>query len=77
MVVAIGLLCSYSFLSKREDGDTYEMHRLVQLGMRIWLQQNAEMTVIQRQALMHVVEIFPSNDHVNRWIWREYLPHAS
>ena len=33
---AVGMLCSYSFLTKRQDEKTYDMHRSVHLAARIW-----------------------------------------
>ena len=74
---AIGMIRSYSFLSKREDGEIYDMHRLVHLAMRIWLQHNEPANLAQIKAVKHITNVFPSDDYENRTLWREYLPHAS
>ncbi|KAB8240038.1 TPR repeat protein [Aspergillus flavus] len=74
---AIGTLCSYSFLERRDDGTKLDMHRLVHLATRIWVNQNgckAETTIA---ALKHLAEVFPSDDYTNREIWRDYLPHVA
>lgn len=36
---AIGTLKAYAFITKREAPDSYDIHRLVQLAARNWLQQ--------------------------------------
>lgn len=77
LVGAIGTLCSYSFLERRDDGTKLDMHRLVHLATRIWVNQNgckAETTIA---ALKHLAEVFPSDDYTNREIWRDYLPHVA
>ena len=37
VVEAIGVLKGYTFVTEREDHNTYDMHRLVALSMRSWL----------------------------------------
>ncbi|OJJ48680.1 hypothetical protein ASPZODRAFT_140947 [Penicilliopsis zonata CBS 506.65] len=74
---AIGTLCSYSFLERREDGTTLDMHRLVHLATRLWVSQSGHEAERRIAALKHLSEVFPSNDYTNREIWRVYLPHAA
>ncbi|OCK98381.1 purine and uridine phosphorylase [Cenococcum geophilum 1.58] len=73
---AIGTLCAYSFLVKRDDEDRYDIHRLVHLATRVWISQHGDIADEVEKAIQHVVEIFPSNDYANRAVWRAYLPHA-
>ena len=73
---ALGLLKAYSFITGQADGQTVSLHRLVHVATRNWL-RNGEMleqwTVNTGKRLR---DIFPSNKHENRILWREYLPHA-
>jgi hypothetical protein len=73
---AVGILCSYSFLEKRDD-KKLDMHRLVYLATRIWISQNSREAEMSKAALKHLSEVFPSNDYANREIWRDYLPHVA
>ncbi|KAJ6257641.1 kinesin light chain [Drechslerella dactyloides] len=72
---AVGTLCSYSFLERR--GDKLDMHRLVHLATRIWIHQKALEVETREAAIQHLRKVFPSDDHTNRKIWRDYLPHAA
>ncbi|KAN0070712.1 hypothetical protein V8E54_010877 [Elaphomyces granulatus] len=72
----LGLLKAYSFITGQADGQSVSLHRLVHVATRNWL-RNGEMleqwTVNTGKRLR---DIFPSNKHENRILWREYLPHA-
>jgi tetratricopeptide (TPR) repeat protein len=76
MANAIGTLCAYSFAVKRGNEDTYDVHRLVHLATRIWVDQYGSMAETREKAVHHLAQVFPSDDHANRESWREYLPHA-
>ncbi|KAF2993768.1 hypothetical protein E8E13_002106 [Curvularia kusanoi] len=91
---AIGTLCGYSFLAKRDSegcgsrdgsGDTnvpdddeewYDVHRLVHLATRIWIEECGDLAKATGDAVRHVTAVFPSDDHENQAVWRAYLPHA-
>jgi tetratricopeptide (TPR) repeat protein len=77
MTSAIGTLWSYSFITTRNDGQTYDMHRLVHVAARVWLHQRGMMAETSKRALEHLSDIFPSDDYENRERWREYIPHAA
>jgi tetratricopeptide (TPR) repeat protein len=77
MMRAIGTLCSYSFITIREDKRTYDMHRLVHVAARVWVDQKKMMEETQNRALDHLANIFPTSEHKDRDIWREYIPHAA
>ncbi|CAG2001638.1 unnamed protein product, partial [Fusarium graminearum] len=76
MTRAIGTLCGYSFLSKREDGEMFDMHSLVHLATRRWNEDGSGGEGIQPLALARIAEAFPTDDWENREVWRQYLPHA-
>jgi hypothetical protein len=91
---AIGTLCGYSFLARRDrDGrgpedkndDTagtddneewFDVHRLVHLATRIWIHEYGDLAEVTDDAVRHVAEVFPSDNHANRQTWRAYMPHA-
>ncbi|GKZ98251.1 hypothetical protein AnigIFM59636_002484 [Aspergillus niger] len=74
---AIGTLCSYSFLERRDGGMKFDMHRLVHLATRIWVNQNGHEAETRIAVLKHIVKVFPSDDYINREVWRDYLPHVA
>jgi hypothetical protein len=39
MIEATGMLCVYQFAVRRENDDTYDVHMLVHLATRIWVDQ--------------------------------------
>ena len=73
---AIGTLEAYSFISKKSDGQTLGLHRLVQLAMRNWLRQEQKLAESTKKAISRLEELFPDNNHKNRNIWRIYLTHV-
>lgn len=76
MLDAIGMICSYSFAVKRDNEEIYDMHRLVHLATRIWLNQEGHGVETRKKAIEHAAEVFPFEDYENRDIWRAYLPHV-
>ncbi|KXH59138.1 phosphorylase superfamily protein, partial [Colletotrichum salicis] len=73
---AIGTLCSYAFLARGTDAETFDMHSLVHLATRVWVRQKSLETQTKREVIQHINEVFPSDNHENRATWRQYLPHA-
>ncbi|KAF5706795.1 kinesin light chain [Fusarium mundagurra] len=65
MTHAIGTLCGYSFLSKREDGETFDMHSLVHLAIQKWNEEEGLEAEIQHMAFAHIAEVFPYDDWEN------------
>lgn len=74
---AIGTLSGYSFLIDRGDGELYDIHSLVHLATKIWLQKKERTEETLLNALRHLDEIFPNNDYANRQTWQAYLPHTA
>ncbi|KAI2626550.1 hypothetical protein GGR54DRAFT_591476 [Hypoxylon sp. NC1633] len=73
---AIGVLCGYAFFVRRGNDDIFDMHRLVHLAVRVWLQKRDAVTQTKASAIQHLALIFPWNDQENRALCREYLPHT-
>ncbi|KAK0706496.1 hypothetical protein B0T26DRAFT_743737 [Lasiosphaeria miniovina] len=77
MVDAIGTLCGYAFLIRREgDSDVYDMHSLVHLATRIWVQERGAWDQEARKAIRHIEEVVPWVNYENRQSWRECIPHS-
>lgn len=73
---AIGLLDSFSLIARTSSGDTSNMHRLVQVGTRAWLQEiegSAETTAL---AALSRLTRFPQGTYENWATCAMYLPHA-
>ncbi|KAL9624319.1 MAG: hypothetical protein Q9160_001566 [Pyrenula sp. 1 TL-2023] len=73
---AIGTICSYSFATRRDDKDVYDMHRLVHLATRIWIKRGGHEKETMRKAIQHAAKVFPLENWENREKWRTYTPHA-
>ncbi|KAI0119738.1 acyl transferase/acyl hydrolase/lysophospholipase [Daldinia grandis] len=74
---ALGTLCAYAFLTRQDEAGTFDMHRLVHLGSRIWTERNGNKRQIIHDVIAHTEKIFPSGrDSRQRGLWRAYLPHA-
>ncbi|KAI5460912.1 hypothetical protein BGZ63DRAFT_388024 [Mariannaea sp. PMI_226] len=73
---AIGVLKAYAFITQRGDQDLFDVHRLVHLVMRSWLEENGEQQECASEVAQHVAKTFPVPRHENRNVWIMYLPHA-
>jgi tetratricopeptide (TPR) repeat protein len=76
MVHAIGTLCAYGFVVKRGISEIFDMHGLVHMATRIWIEMQGRARQTTKDAIEHLAAVFPSDDYENRDLWREYLPHA-
>ena len=71
---AIGTLKAYAFITER--GQTaYDMHRLVRLAMRNWLEER-ELEKQVSSTMQRLDQVFPFPQHENRDLWLRYLPHV-
>jgi len=73
---AIGTLKAYAFITVHEGGNSYDIHRLVQIAVRNWLRKTGELTRWRCETMKQVARIFPFFEHVNRYECTIYLPHA-
>ena len=73
---AIGTLKAYAIITEREEGCSFDVHRLVQLAMRHWLQAEGRQEQWIDKTLQRLDDIFSFPVHENRDVWRPYLPHA-
>ncbi|KAF5675741.1 acyl transferase acyl hydrolase lysophospholipase [Fusarium denticulatum] len=72
----VGILKSHGFLTQRGLDAIYDMHRLVHMVTRKWIEQKGELREIQLISLARVKLVFPRMEWKNRELWRQYLPHA-
>jgi len=73
---AIGTLKAYAFITEREDRHSFDVHRLVQLAMQNWLQEEGQQEQWINSMIQRLADVFPFPVHENRDVWRQYLPHA-
>ncbi|KAN0070697.1 hypothetical protein V8E54_010862 [Elaphomyces granulatus] len=73
---ALGLLRAYSFITGQADGRSVSLHRLVHVATRNWLRNEGTLEQWTVNTGKRLRDIFPSDEHENRILWREYLPHA-
>ncbi|KAI0513154.1 hypothetical protein F5B22DRAFT_657326 [Xylaria bambusicola] len=75
---AIGTLKGYGFLKEQENGDSYDIHRLVRLSMRYWLARTGDLAGWATKVIHRVEDVFDFTYHRsegdNEWV--RYMPHA-
>ncbi|KAJ5414170.1 TPR repeat protein [Penicillium cosmopolitanum] len=74
---AIGLLCSFSLIERRNHGTKLDMHRLVHLATRLWVAKSGQQGETTMAAFKQLSEVFPSHYYTDRETWREYMPHVA
>ena len=74
---ALGILLAFSLIKAGRDQGVYELHRMVQLATRNWLQMHHQIKTWQEKALSVVADRFPAENFVQkRKICESLLPHA-
>jgi tetratricopeptide (TPR) repeat protein len=69
-------LINYSFISTNADRSTFEMHGLVQLATRTWLNAHGRLERWKRQFIKNLVTEFPTTRHENWERCQSLFPHA-
>jgi tetratricopeptide (TPR) repeat protein len=72
---AIGILKAYAFITNREGLDSFDMHRLVRLATRNWLDNGGKHKVCVTEVIQHLIQAIPYPRSYNKHIWIKYLPH--
>lgn len=49
MVHAMGTLRTYAFVTRRDDSEVYDMHRLVHLATKVWLGERGATNELNRR----------------------------
>ena len=73
---AIGTLSGYSFITEREDGKSYDLHRLVHLATRNWVREEGLTAMWTKKVTQHFTSLLQHTEPINPPIWREILPHV-
>ncbi|KAH8658626.1 hypothetical protein BGZ60DRAFT_507289 [Tricladium varicosporioides] len=73
---AIGTLKAYAFITELKEGNSYDIHRLVQIAVRTWLREKGELHRWSGETLKQVSEIFPFFQQENKNECTKYLPHV-
>ncbi|GLA16885.1 hypothetical protein AnigIFM62618_003989 [Aspergillus niger] len=73
---ALGLLKAFSFITEGNGDSSLNLHRLVHLATRNWMRKNQQFSRQILKTADRLSEVFPDNNHANRQVWREYLPHG-
>jgi len=77
-IAAIGSLHAYSMIVKRPAASAIDLHQLVHLTTRNWLQnQESLLAKWTEAAITRLLDMFPDDNHGNRSKWRRLLPHAN
>ncbi|KAI0398797.1 P-loop containing nucleoside triphosphate hydrolase protein [Xylaria palmicola] len=72
----VEMLRDYCLVQTNEKGDVFEMHGLVQLSTRKWLNGNREREKFKRQFISRMAEAFPSGEFENWDRCQKLFPHA-
>ncbi|OCL05553.1 TPR-like protein [Glonium stellatum] len=64
----ITILRNYSLISVNKEGDAFDMHRLVQLSTRKWLEAHGQLEKWKRQYITRISQAFPTAEFSN---WRD------
>lgn len=73
---AISTLQGYAFITHQGTPDRFNVHRLVRLATRSWVQIQQKQSEQVADILQHLVKEFPRPMHENRNVWSSYLPPA-
>ncbi|KAH7122353.1 kinesin light chain 3, partial [Dendryphion nanum] len=73
---AIRTLDAYSLVTKRTAESALDVHQLVHVSTRNWLEKEGMLRQQTHVAITRLLEVFPDNSHGSRSKWRRLLPHA-
>jgi tetratricopeptide (TPR) repeat protein len=69
-------LRDYSFITVTRDASTFEMHSLVQLATRAWLEGEGQLDRWREQFISNLCAELPTGEHENREKCQALFPHA-
>jgi len=73
---AIGTLSAFSFIAKRSDDLSFDLHRLVHLATRNWLRHKSSLAEQVRKAVARLAEVFADMQPSELRRLAAYIPHA-
>jgi tetratricopeptide (TPR) repeat protein len=75
-VDSLGPLDEFSLITIEKGGESFEMHRLVQLATRKWLEKHKEAERWRERAIELLSKAFPTGEYTNWERCETLLPHA-
>ncbi|MCJ1246486.1 hypothetical protein MMC30_003694 [Trapelia coarctata] len=76
IMTALGTLQAFFLVGMEKGGETYELHRLVQLATQRWLEMHGTKQRVQQDALLLLAKRFPYVQFSNRMQCETLMPHA-
>ncbi|KAI1113675.1 hypothetical protein F5Y14DRAFT_417451 [Nemania sp. NC0429] len=73
---AIGTLKAYAFITERDTSNSFDIHPLVRLVMRSWLQEKREWEEWTTAVVQRLREEYPYPTYENKETWVRCLPHG-
>jgi tetratricopeptide (TPR) repeat protein len=70
------ILRDYSFITVTNDANTFEMHRLVQLATRTWLENRGQLDRWRERFISNLCAEMPTGEHKNWQKCQVLYPHA-
>ncbi|RDW87375.1 hypothetical protein BP5796_03069 [Coleophoma crateriformis] len=74
---AVAPLNEFSLITIEKEGNSFEMHRLVQLATKRWLDSNKELEKWQEMAMKILSDAFPNGEPSNWEKCETLLPHTT
>ncbi|KAH0493751.1 hypothetical protein TgHK011_000402 [Trichoderma gracile] len=75
-IEAIGTLKAYAFISQRPGSDSFDMHRLVRLAMRNWLEKEGQLMQCMRFTVRRLNQRLPLPSNPGTDVFSNFLTHA-
>jgi tetratricopeptide (TPR) repeat protein len=72
----VSMLRDYCLLTPNEDGSVFEIHGLVQLSMRKWLERHGKEEEFKYQFVSRIAASFPTGDYSNWTACQRLFPHV-
>jgi tetratricopeptide (TPR) repeat protein len=73
---ALGVLQAFSLVGAEKGGESFKMHRLVQISTQRWLRLHGEMDKWRVEALQVLSELFPPDNYENWAACEALTPHV-
>jgi tetratricopeptide (TPR) repeat protein len=73
---AVQILSTYKLVTRRPAESAFDLHRLVHIALREWLQRQGTLGRWTQNAIVQLLQVFPDHGDSNRSKWRRLLQHA-
>ena len=76
MDAAVKVLSKYKLVTRRPAESAFDLHRLVHIALREWLQRQEKLGQWTQHAIAQLLQVFPDHGDSNRSKWRRLLQHV-